>query len=541
MLEYLSHPALAEGFISLGQPETPALQSMLLSFARILQANPNFRNDIPSPWPLYPLETLFRKPDSYADATFVHREYSAGTKLLALYCFAFTMGMSERARVQAQDAHIGTPNFDGIHPQGSQVEAMLTLHMEQSKAQEIDAWVMQARESERIGKVWETCQKEQVKFLPGSLANKEDAMDVDEARTPARFSSSDLHPRVVCIGGVLMLRERPSDASSTAWGSRAVEVPSFVESPSCSHTLYDLAIDATFRLPILLSGPASSGKSSILHHLHAQLFPSSHPQGILTIPLGDSTGIDAKSLLGSYINNPTSPGQFIWADGSLTRAVRMGYWVILEDVDKASGEVLSIVKELSRGLRPGKAVGQRPTLGLGNRGKVQAGAGFMLFATRTAEVKLQYSKKALKGKEKANEEPGHDAYLQATDFPEPGFFGWKHWAEVRLPAPAPSDITLITRSLFPRLSAPPLDQILPTLISAYEKLQLMQVEQVSAGGSALGSLMRRASLRDLIKWCKRVDRIVKLNGGSRDPLQNPIEHEQIFLEGLDVFLGALPR
>ena len=64
---------------------------------------------------------------------------------------------------------------------------------------------------------------------------------------------------------------------------------------------------------------------------------------VITLHLDDQ--IDYKSLLGTYVNADV-PGEFKWQDGVLTKAVREGRWLILEDIDLAPTEMLSALPPL---------------------------------------------------------------------------------------------------------------------------------------------------------------------------------------------------
>jgi len=52
--------------------------------------------------------------------------------------------------------------------------------------------------------------------------------------------------------------------------------------------------------------------------------------------------IDAKMMVGSYVCTST-PGQFKWAPGPLTRALRNGHWLVIENIHLASSEVLTLI------------------------------------------------------------------------------------------------------------------------------------------------------------------------------------------------------
>lgn len=58
--------------------------------------------------------------------------------------------------------------------------------------------------------------------------------------------------------------------------------------------------------------------------------------------------LDSKTLIGSYIC-AEQPGQFRWQSGSLTQAVQEGFWLVLEDIDKAPSELHSTLLPLLEG------------------------------------------------------------------------------------------------------------------------------------------------------------------------------------------------
>ncbi len=50
-----------------------------------------------------------------------------------------------------------------------------------------------------------------------------------------------------------------------------------------------------------------------------------------------------------------------------------------------------------------------------------------------------------------------------------------------------------------------------------------------------------ATLRDLIKWSRRVERLLAADQAMlSDPLTNPVQQEEIFIEACDIFLGSVP-
>ena len=67
------------------------------------------------------------------------------------------------------------------------------------------------------------------------------------------------------------------------------------------------------------------------------------------------------------------PGQFVWEPGLLTRAVLSGHWLLIEDIDRASQDVISLLSPL---VQEGQL--NVPSLG----GQVRPAPGFQLFFTQ---------------------------------------------------------------------------------------------------------------------------------------------------------------
>ena len=85
--------------------------------------------------------------------------------------------------------------------------------------------------------------------------------------------------------------------------------------------------DASQRAPAL----QTDGVSSRFAHLF---------QGIVTVNIDDS--FDAKDLVGNYVCSDT-PGSYVMQEGPLTAAVKKGLWIVIEDVDLASFDLLSVL------------------------------------------------------------------------------------------------------------------------------------------------------------------------------------------------------
>lgn len=260
-------------------------------------------------------------------------------------------------------------------------------------------------------------------------------------------------------------------------------------------------------IPLLITSPPSSGKTHLLHYLSSQIFPDQQPTNrILTIPLADTT-IDVKSLIGTYISSPTKPGSFEWMEGALAKAVRAGRWVVFDDIDRASTEMLVTISGLSRSLKPGRA-GRRARLAVPGREDIEAGADFALFATRTVR---------------------QDAMVP------PSFLGHHNFIEVSLNAPSNADILAILSAGFPRIPT----SVVTTLVGVWQDIRPLS----NISGPVKG---RDIGLRDLEKWCARVERslpsaaaLAALEQNPAGPFANPVLQDEVLLEAADTFMAWL--
>ncbi|WFC94542.1 hypothetical protein MBRA1_001174 [Malassezia brasiliensis] len=330
-----------------------------------------------------------------------------------------------------------------------------------------DVRLLPVYEARRIAALWDAC------ATPTRTA---------DGAEPLLLGPADITPPLVLLGGLLVCATHPAPD------------PSFVETPSLAPHLAQAALHLGLRLPLLITGPAACGKTHFVAYLAQRLRGGQNRPPLLTIQLGDQSGVDGKQLLGSFVSSSTTPGTFEWVEGALTRAVREGVWVLLEDIDKASGDVLSVLAPLLDALGPTKPIGARPVLDLGARGVVEAAPGFALFATRSRRHPFLTS---------------------------------EHWGEVVLEAPTPTDVDAILTHRFPALGALP-----PGELACVVRGWAAVADAVSAPDAPSG--MRRITLRELVKWCARIE--------AQHPaslLANPLVQESVFLDACDLFFAAL--
>ena len=293
-----------------------------------------------------------------------------------------------------------------------------------------------------------------------------------------------------------------SSASSLVFTNAAVD------------SLRAITLLMSLRLPILLTAPSSSGKILLLSYLASVLHPNVKNQ-LVIINLAD-TSMDARSLLGSYVHSTRYPGTFEWREGVLVQAMRTGRWVVFQDVDKGSNEVLGTIKPLVESVGTGKWIGGRAKLSIPSREGLVATENFAIFATRSISI--------------SND--GHP--------PTPSFFGAHKFHEVIVPPPGQEELCDIVSGLFPRLSGP-VARGIATLWRAIKNV-----------GSTTSD--RKINLRDLRKYCSRVDALlpsmhhpldVKAPHTETDQsvrlvfvFPSPTLREEMFLEARDVFFGA---
>lgn len=116
------------------------------------------------------------------------------------------------------------------------------------------------------------------------------------------------------------------------------DVDPFVETPTVTQHLRNLARAVLLRrYPILLQGPTSSGKTSLVAHL-------AHSTGHKFVRINNHEQTDLQEYLGSYVSD--AQGRLIFREGLLVQAVRSGHWIVLDELNLAPTEVLEALNRL---------------------------------------------------------------------------------------------------------------------------------------------------------------------------------------------------
>ena len=392
----------------------------------------------------------------------------------------------------------------------------------------LDAWVY----SEEIIRLTEEAQ------LTNCKATNDQISSLEDSPVNLKYDSQDLNALSTDIHGIYMLRESclPNSSKPKLDSAEATLYPlmdkieitsrsvnTFVATAPAVLALRQLAVCVAARAPVLLSSPSSAGKSATLYELHRCLH-ASPKQGdcssaqIVHINLADRS-LDAKTLLGSLSSSPTDPGTFVFVEGSLTRAIRTGRWLLLEDIDKAAEDVLATVSELVERIRNrvqtfvggGWGGAGKDAVGVTADGKwVEAAEGFMLFATRSV-LPSSTDESALRQ--------------------QPAFLGCQYWTDIWMDLPTLDETRQIVSGTFPKLH----EAMVAKLVDMWHNVKLNANSPTGSSGSGMS---RNIGLRDLMRWCNRVNLRLPADIEVTSSLRNPVFQEELFLEARDIFLGS---
>ncbi|CBH08836.1 hypothetical protein, conserved [Trypanosoma brucei gambiense DAL972] len=112
---------------------------------------------------------------------------------------------------------------------------------------------------------------------------------------------------------------------------------SFILTPSVKGHLLNVARAVFADRPVLLEGPTSSGKSSMVKYL-------AEFTGHKFIRINNHESTEIQEYVGHYISDERGKLRFV--DGILVDAVRNGYWIMLDELNLAPTEVLEALNRL---------------------------------------------------------------------------------------------------------------------------------------------------------------------------------------------------
>ncbi|GMH22037.1 hypothetical protein Nepgr_023880 [Nepenthes gracilis] len=119
---------------------------------------------------------------------------------------------------------------------------------------------------------------------------------------------------------------------------KAKDLENYVLTRSVKEHLKNLARAMLIkRYPVLLQGPTSSGKTSLVRYLAAV---TDHE----FVRINNHEHTDLQEYFGSYIADAS--GKLVFHEGVLVKAVRKGYWIVLDELNLAPSEVLEALNRL---------------------------------------------------------------------------------------------------------------------------------------------------------------------------------------------------
>ena len=325
-----------------------------------------------------------------------------------------------------------------------------------------------------------------------NLANRFEQMEVarsaqrnlpDHKSVPRIIEPGDLSATSACIGGVLVPRQ-----NSTRQDPR-----SLVMTTTTYRDLTALAKGINSGYPLLLSGFEGSGKTSMIKYVARTLGTDS---SMVTLHLNEQT--DAKSLIGMYMDNK-NPGSYRWQPGILTKAVREGRWIVIEEIDRAPAEILSTLLPLL----------ERRELFVPNWGEsIQAAPGFKLIATVRSYENIRG---------------------EVVD-PTANLIGRRLWSRIAVGPKTDSELAGIIEHKNPILHA-----YIPRMMAVYCAVRSANVHSSFGIGT-----VKAAGPRDLLRWGARVEDLLLAAGVStgNEPMSEATSDE-IFLEAADCFVAAV--
>ncbi|KAF2804010.1 midasin [Mytilinidion resinicola] len=94
---------------------------------------------------------------------------------------------------------------------------------------------------------------------------------------------------------------------------------------------------STRRYPVLIQGPTSSGKTSMIEYLAKR-------SGNKFVRINNHEHTDLQEYLGTYISG--ADGKLVFQEGILVRALREGHWIVLDELNLAPTDVLEALNRL---------------------------------------------------------------------------------------------------------------------------------------------------------------------------------------------------
>ncbi|KAI8963544.1 midasin [Daldinia sp. FL1419] len=126
------------------------------------------------------------------------------------------------------------------------------------------------------------------------------------------------------------------------WLLRGEETPiertDYIITPYIERNLLNLVrATSTRRFPILIQGPTSAGKTSMIEYL-------ANFSGNKFVRINNHEHTDLQEYLGTYVSDAN--GKLLFQEGLLVQALRQGHWIVLDELNLAPTDVLEALNRL---------------------------------------------------------------------------------------------------------------------------------------------------------------------------------------------------
>ncbi|KEF59451.1 uncharacterized protein A1O9_04295 [Exophiala aquamarina CBS 119918] len=338
----------------------------------------------------------------------------------------------------------------------------------------------------RVLKLWE---EKRWRDLDGAISHIQERWQNDHATSAATsITLSTTSPNTASVGGVLVPR----------MGELEIPMSTFVQTPTSRRNLSQVGKYLLQKTPLLLTGEAGSGKTSLVREAARLLNKLST---MITLHLNEQT--DAKSLLGLYTSSADGE-TFSWRPGVLTKAMQQGRWVLIEDIDRAPAEVMGVLRPI---LESGEL------FIVGRKERIIPAEGFHILATmrtsggRRRTPNSRYS----------------------------WLFNPRLWNTIETATYEPAEIESLLHARHPEA-----ESFIPTILRVHQHVCRMYEDEPRL--KALQS--RKPSLRDLLVWSRRVvrrlashsPRAASASASASIPQRLKVD---IFKDAVDIYAGYL--
>ncbi|XWW96961.1 hypothetical protein V2A60_004941 [Cordyceps javanica] len=119
---------------------------------------------------------------------------------------------------------------------------------------------------------------------------------------------------------------------------KPVEREDYIITPYVERNLLNLVrATSTRRFPVLIQGPTSAGKTSMIEYL-------ANFTGNKFVRINNHEHTDLQEYLGTYVSG--SDGKLKFQEGVLVQAMRQGHWIVLDELNLAPTDVLEALNRL---------------------------------------------------------------------------------------------------------------------------------------------------------------------------------------------------